>query len=195
MFTALSLRKMPWFCESRARDNVLLEYGLFAAKLGIQRCIACRVDAAKTSSDLAGITLVNISDRNSLYALLSVQEWVRKLKLDDPLSKLSSAEPKTCQTAYRALQPHEIADRMNSLTAWTVENSESSIELILIPFQVETNYPWPGRETAHCFSISRHSREASFKLIDDSLHGLECAIGKFLFTQFIPDMLLGVEFR
>lgn len=46
-----------WYRTSelhQARDNVLLEYGLFAGILGPERALICRKGHPKTPSDLAG---------------------------------------------------------------------------------------------------------------------------------------------
>lgn len=48
--------------EKRTRDNVVLEFGLFAGALGRAACAICREDNAKVPSDLAGVTLLEFSD-------------------------------------------------------------------------------------------------------------------------------------
>ena len=67
--------------------------------------------------------------------------------------------------------------------------------LILVRCQVETNYPGPGGQTAKTGGVGRQAGQASLKLRDHRLHGIKDAIGKLLFSQFIPDVLLRIEFR
>ena len=69
------------------------------------------------------------------------------------------------------------------------------LDLILICFHVETNYPGPGRQASQRLGVVRQPWEAGCELTNDRVHGLEDSVGKLLFAQLIPDMLLGVEFR
>ncbi len=66
--------------------------------------------------------------------------------------------------------------------------------LILVCFQVETNYPRPGGQTAETFAVVCQPRQPCLKLGDDPLHGIKDAIGELLFPKLIPDVLLWVEF-
>ena len=67
--------------------------------------------------------------------------------------------------------------------------------LIIIRFQVETNYPRPGGQTSQSLGVIRQTRKPGMKLCKHSGHGVENAIRELLFPEFIPDMFLGVEFR
>jgi predicted nucleotide-binding protein len=54
-----------WYRNSpmvQPRDNVLVEYGLFAGVFGPERALMCRKGHAKTPSDLDGIVHVDISE-------------------------------------------------------------------------------------------------------------------------------------
>jgi len=71
----------------------------------------------------------------------------------------------------------------------------NAMTLILVCYQVETNYPRPCCQAAQRLGVCRHPRQASFKLTHDPFHRLENPIGKFLLAQLIPYVLLGIEFR
>jgi hypothetical protein len=69
-----------WYRTSelhQARDNVLLEYGLFAGILGPERALICRKGQPKTPSDLEGIIHIDISRVESARA--SIENWIRRL--------------------------------------------------------------------------------------------------------------------
>lgn len=70
------------------RDNVLLEYGLFSGILGTQRTVVCRQDSAKTPSDLAGIVVVDISERHRNAAQKKMVAWVK-----EQLSQIAASHP------------------------------------------------------------------------------------------------------
>lgn len=80
----------------------------------------------------------------------------------------------------------------NSTMAYTKVDLEG---LILSSVQVETNNPGPASNVAHCFLLACKSWQPLFELTDDTVQIGEYAVGKLLFTQFVPQMLLGVEFR
>src|SRR5882672_1296231 len=53
-----------WYRNGEAqqpRDNVLVEYGLFAGMLGLERALICRKGTAKTPTDLAGLVHIDIT--------------------------------------------------------------------------------------------------------------------------------------
>jgi hypothetical protein len=62
--------------RSQPRDNVLLEYGLFASRLGLQRSLICQVDDSKVATDLIGLTTISISSQRMRDAEKRVQQWV-----------------------------------------------------------------------------------------------------------------------
>jgi len=57
------------------RDNVILEYGLFCGILGVENAIVCRKDAAKGPTDLAGMIVVDISERCKHEAQRKLFAW------------------------------------------------------------------------------------------------------------------------
>jgi hypothetical protein len=61
------------------RDNVLLEYGLFAGILGRERVLICRKGKARTPSNLEGIVHIDISDGKIESARGRMQAWLTRL--------------------------------------------------------------------------------------------------------------------
>ncbi len=67
--------------------------------------------------------------------------------------------------------------------------------LILVRFQDETNYPRPGGEAAQAGAVIGQATQALFETINHPTHVIQNQVGKFLLPHFIPNVLLGVEFR
>lgn len=60
------------------RDNVLIEYGLFAGSLGIKNTIICYKGNPKIASDLKGVMLC---DLNKPYkAQTELKQWLKRLQ-------------------------------------------------------------------------------------------------------------------
>lgn len=66
--------------KNQPRDNVLIEYGLFAGQLGPRKTIICRQGNPKTPTDLLGITDVDISQNNREQAREKITTWLQGLK-------------------------------------------------------------------------------------------------------------------
>lgn len=58
----------------KSRDNVILEYGLFAGALGEERTIVCQVGDPSRPTDLAGMTVINFSRVRD--AKLRIGKWL-----------------------------------------------------------------------------------------------------------------------
>jgi hypothetical protein len=71
---------------SQPRDNVLIEYGLFAGALGPTKAIICRNGNPKQAVDLHGLTFIDISEQRRARAKLEISIWARNLasNLQDP---------------------------------------------------------------------------------------------------------------
>ena len=63
---------------SQPRDNVLIEYGLFAGALGHKRAIFCLKGRPKSASDLKGITYIDLNKRQR--ARNTVLYWIQSLE-------------------------------------------------------------------------------------------------------------------
>ena len=72
-----------WYRSSelhQPRDNVLVEYGLFAGILGPERALICRKGRPRTPSDLEGIVHIDISDDRIESARARIEAWIRRLQ-------------------------------------------------------------------------------------------------------------------
>jgi predicted nucleotide-binding protein with TIR-like domain len=63
-----------------ARDNILLEFGLFAGQLGAERTIICKKGNPKQPIDLGGIVYVNLNRPNE--ARINIQKWFADLPIE-----------------------------------------------------------------------------------------------------------------
>jgi hypoxanthine phosphoribosyltransferase len=76
-----------WYRDERKkqpRDNVLLEYGLFAGQSGPRKTIICREGNPKIPTDLLGITDVDISHNNRENAREKISNWLQALNAAQP---------------------------------------------------------------------------------------------------------------
>jgi pterin-4a-carbinolamine dehydratase len=114
--------------QLQPRDNVLLEYGIFASRLGLERTIVCSINSAKHPSDLAGLTVLNFREKKELEAKGRLRNWIRELKKGLPLRPahpdgLEPELPLTCAHVTRRLLPAEINAELQSLPGWQVKIS------------------------------------------------------------------------
>lgn len=65
------------------RDNVLIEYGLFAGALGRRKAIVCRVGNPRVPQDLSGLTVIDASPQATRRAKAAMVQWARKLRVGD----------------------------------------------------------------------------------------------------------------
>jgi predicted nucleotide-binding protein/O-acetyl-ADP-ribose deacetylase (regulator of RNase III) len=63
------------------RDNVLIEYGIFASRLGRDRTIVCRGGVSKTASDLGGLISIHLGKAARITddAKERLQHWAKSL--------------------------------------------------------------------------------------------------------------------
>jgi hypothetical protein len=83
---------------SQPRDNVLLEYGLFAGLTGPSRVIVGRDGKPKNPSDLAGLVHLDLSPERQAFARAQLERW---------LQSLSDAVPVAAAESKAALSPEE----------------------------------------------------------------------------------------
>lgn len=79
--------------KKQTRDNVLVEYGLFAGMLGLQRSIICKFGQTRTPTDLSGLQVVDVS-KGEARARLAIVKWLEKLQEEH-------REPNTAPAAVR----------------------------------------------------------------------------------------------
>ncbi len=75
------------------RDNVLIEYGLFAGALNHKRAIFCLKGKPKSASDVQGITYVDLNLRQR--ARIAILSWIQRLepqKIDPAISELKTQQ-------------------------------------------------------------------------------------------------------
>jgi len=72
-----------WYHEEaqpQPRDNVLIEYGIFASRLGRERTVVCRRGAPKNASDLGGLIFVQFGRKlEDAKAKERLQYWAESL--------------------------------------------------------------------------------------------------------------------
>ncbi|MCL2580092.1 MAG: nucleotide-binding protein [Oscillospiraceae bacterium] len=71
-----------WYRADAARqprDNVLIEYGLFAGALGPRKALICRHDSPKQATDLLGIVSVDLSLKRRARGKLELLQWAKNL--------------------------------------------------------------------------------------------------------------------
>lgn len=61
---------------NQPRDNVLVEYGLFAGAIGPERALICRYGKSKTPTDLHGIIHIDISEGRDQEARARLKQWL-----------------------------------------------------------------------------------------------------------------------
>jgi pterin-4a-carbinolamine dehydratase len=113
-----------WYRESQElqpRDNVLLEYGLFASRLGVRNTLVCRVAKARVSSDLLGLTTVNFRQGSMLDGKARVMNWAKSAKESSSVEAAAHSLP-VCEHVARHLLTRELQDKLAMLPNWTVVN-------------------------------------------------------------------------
>jgi hypothetical protein len=75
---------------TQPRDNVLIEYGLFAGALGMDRAILCREGKPRTPSDLAGIIYLDVTENKRNQAELEMRAWLNSLAKPSRMDALIS---------------------------------------------------------------------------------------------------------
>jgi len=70
------------------RDNLLIEYGLFAGNLGQHKAAICTSGDIKKATDLAGITVANLDPHHKQYSRRKMLAWLNRIDNGkvDPIS-------------------------------------------------------------------------------------------------------------
>lgn len=88
--------------ESKTRDNVILEYGLFAGILGPENCAVFIVRGTKPPSDLFGMNCISIDDVARAQAQTKV--WALSLKEHAQEKWSQNMTPEQMESVARALK-------------------------------------------------------------------------------------------
>src|SRR3982751_712534 len=102
------------------RGNVLLEYGLFASRLGIKNTLICRVAKSQIASDLLGITTINFKEGQILSGKQAVEHWFTLAQQEAGVSQLAGASRPRCEHVARHLLTDEVQDKLKVLPDWSV---------------------------------------------------------------------------
>lgn len=107
--------------RQQPRDNVLVEYGLFAGILGPERALICRKGEPKTPSDLTGLVHIDISKGKIEAARAEIESWLLRLSKDRSTYSHSLLERDYVRivTSNRRLLDKEYRER--KLTARTID--------------------------------------------------------------------------
>jgi O-acetyl-ADP-ribose deacetylase (regulator of RNase III) len=66
--------------QPQPRDNVLIEYGIFASQLGRQRVVVCRTGSPRNASDLGGLIFLQLGGKTRESAARDrLRDWMRQL--------------------------------------------------------------------------------------------------------------------
>jgi len=90
------------------RDNLLIEYGLFAGYLGQHKAAVCTSGDIKTATDLAGITVANLDPDRKHYSRRKMLAWLNRIDS-------GKADPVSVQLAVSRRQLTEKEDELNFL--------------------------------------------------------------------------------
>ena len=103
---------------SQPRDNILLEYGLFAGLIGPSRVIVGRDGKPKNPSDLAGLVPLDLSPERQAFARVQLQRWLQSISNAAPIA---AAQSKAGLTPEEEIALEEILTdpRAGDRGAWT----------------------------------------------------------------------------
>ena len=110
-----------WYRESllsQPRDNVVLEYGLFAGVLGTAKVIVARESEAKNPSDLAGIIYLDMSPGSQNRARAELDMWMKSAEAPQLPLPESEGRPEDESRIKEALSNlMQVAARLSALRA------------------------------------------------------------------------------
>ena len=89
------------------RDNVLLECGIFASRLGITNTLICRMPESQLPSDLLGITIINLNRTSFLDAKERVTSWFSQLRQDASPREPTGSPPPNLEPSARHQQAEQ----------------------------------------------------------------------------------------
>src|SRR5205823_1276540 len=88
--------------QPQPRDNVLIEYGIFASRLGRQRTVVCRKGKPKNASDLGGLIFLQFGNpRQDDDAKERLRHWADALP--DLIRQARKKETEVSRTTEAAL--------------------------------------------------------------------------------------------
>lgn len=139
-----------------ARDNIVLEFGLFAGALGLDRTFLLATGELKLPTDVLGLTRLRYQRQSSqrasvTAAALQVAERIRSLGLHDRSVALGSVGP---QHAGLARELNLLCDNAEA-QGWTVRKNDTTTLRLRSPkgvtFTLSKTLPGPTREELRPF--------------------------------------------
>ncbi|MEZ5537943.1 MAG: nucleotide-binding protein [Thiolinea sp.] len=111
------------------RDNVLVEYGLFASALGPERCAIALVGDSKVASDLAGISVLDFRGKRKPRGRIELNIWLRKLTSNpiDPAVAKQIATNEKLRNENAELKDALVFEKENSRKLKSLLESENVI--------------------------------------------------------------------
>jgi hypothetical protein len=103
---------------SQPRDNVLLEYGLFAGITGPSRVIVGRDGHPKNPADLGGLVHLDLAPERQAFARVQLRRWLDSLAMR-PSSKAAAAPTALSPEEEIALEEVLTDPRAGDRGAWT----------------------------------------------------------------------------
>ena len=144
------------------RDNVMLEYGLFARALGPEAAIICQSGSTRIASDLHGLTLVKLSTDNDFQAKAVFANWAKKLREPFPRIALHCSETTEVAKSELLRNSYKIFCRtlLNELFRWNIGintcGTPSFLQVVYEFFNDE--FLKPGGDLGHIQSHSNRIR-------------------------------------
>lgn len=113
------------------RDNVLIEYGLFAGRLGAGKSIVAVHKKPKQPADLLGITYVDVSESRQERARVELRIWANNLdsNLVDPAIRQLLAKVGELEAKVQSLQQQATFESEKSLELETLLAQKGVIDL------------------------------------------------------------------
>lgn len=108
---------------SQPRDNVLIEYGLFAGRLGLGRAIICMYQKPKQATDMLGINYVDVSEPRRERARIELRIWANDLSSE-------KADPATLQLKAKLVEQERKVEVLEQQLAFEADKG-SELEVLL----------------------------------------------------------------
>ena len=112
------------------RDNVLIEYGLFASALGPEKCAIALIGDSKVASDLAGISVLDFRGKRKPRGRLELNIWLRNLTsnpIDPAVAKQKATNEKLREENFE-LKEALVFEKENSRKLKSILEKENVID-------------------------------------------------------------------
>ncbi|MGH3722161.1 MAG: nucleotide-binding protein [Pseudonocardiaceae bacterium] len=124
------------------RDNVLIEYGLFAGALGPQKAIVCSYGDTKHPVDLAGLTYIDLSLTRRDRGKLDLSIWARRLTT-------SPIDPAVLRLKTQVAELEVDKDRLTQILGFETDKIQDLAEILrnakvadFLSYNLDTDGHW-----------------------------------------------------